>query len=95
MAGLRSRRATRRALGSASASAAWFATGADLPRIRAPTLVGGALQDRLIPPANPRVLARGIAGAGLVPYPVAAHGFLVQDWRRFGARVVRFFNRRA
>jgi pimeloyl-ACP methyl ester carboxylesterase len=73
-------------------SAAWFATGADVRRIRVPTLVGGGLEDQLIPPANQRVLARRIPGARLVLYPDAAHGFLVQDWRSFGGRVARFFD---
>ena len=72
-------------------SAQWFAHGANLKRIHAATLVGGGLEDRLIPPANQRRLAAGIKGAKLVLYPGAAHGFLAQDWRSFGARVERFF----
>lgn len=72
-------------------SAQWFAHGANLKRIRAATLVGGGLEDRLIPPANQRRLAAGIKGAKLVLYPGAAHGFVAQDWRSFGGRVDRFF----
>jgi pimeloyl-ACP methyl ester carboxylesterase len=71
----------------------WFAgPGAypRLPRLRAPTLVGGGVEDRLIPPANQRVLARRIQGAKLVLYPGAGHGFLVQDWRSFGKRADAF-----
>jgi pimeloyl-ACP methyl ester carboxylesterase len=75
-----------------STSATWFAQGANLRRIHAATLVGGGLEDQLIPPGNQRVLARGIAGARLVLYPDAAHGFLVQDWQSFGGRVARLFN---
>jgi pimeloyl-ACP methyl ester carboxylesterase len=64
----------------------WFAHGANLRRIDAATLVGGGLEDKLIPPANQRRLAAGIKGAKLVLYPGAAHGFLAQDWHSFGAR---------
>ena len=71
-------------------SAQWFAHGADPKRIHAATLVGGGLEDPLIPPANQRRLAAGIKGAKLVLYPGAAHGFLAQDWRSFGAHVDRF-----
>jgi pimeloyl-ACP methyl ester carboxylesterase len=74
-----------------STSSQWFAHGANLKRIKVPTLVGGGLEDQLIPPANQRRLAAGIKGARLVLYPGAAHGFLAQDWRSFGARVDRFF----
>jgi pimeloyl-ACP methyl ester carboxylesterase len=55
------------------------------------THLGGGLEDQMIPPANQRRLAAGIKGAKLVLYPGAAHGFLAQDWRNFGARVERFF----
>jgi pimeloyl-ACP methyl ester carboxylesterase len=72
-------------------SLAWFAHGAAFRRIRARTLVGGGLEDELIPPANERVLARGIPGAKLVLYPDAAHGFLAQDWRSFARHVTRLF----
>jgi pimeloyl-ACP methyl ester carboxylesterase len=72
-------------------SAQWFAHGANPKRIGAPTLVGGGLEDRVIPPDNQRRLAAGIKGAKLALYPGAAHGFLAQDWRSFGARVDRFF----
>jgi pimeloyl-ACP methyl ester carboxylesterase len=72
-------------------SVEWFAHGAAFRRIRAPTLVGGGLDDELIPPANQRVLARGIEGAKLVLYPDAAHAFLAQDWRSFARHVTRFF----
>jgi pimeloyl-ACP methyl ester carboxylesterase len=72
-------------------STEWFAHGAAVRRIRAPTLVGGGLDDELIPPANQRVLARGIEGAKLVLYPDAAHAFLAQDWRSFASHVTRFF----
>lgn len=72
-------------------SAQWFAQGADLKRIKKPVLVGGGLDDALIPAPNQRVLAAGIKGAKLVLYPDASHGFLAQDWRSFGGRVVRFF----
>jgi pimeloyl-ACP methyl ester carboxylesterase len=73
-----------------STSAQWFAHGANLERIDASTLVGGGLEDHLIPPDNQRRLAAGIKGAKLVLYPGAAHGFVAQDWRSFGARVDRF-----
>jgi pimeloyl-ACP methyl ester carboxylesterase len=73
-------------------SAQWFAHGANLKCIPAATLVGGGLEDQLIPPDNQRRLAAGIKGAKLVLYPGAAHGFLAQDWRSFGAPVDRFFS---
>jgi pimeloyl-ACP methyl ester carboxylesterase len=73
-------------------SARWFAHGANPKRIHAATLVGGGREDQLIPPGNQRRLAAGIKGAKLVLYPGAAHGFLAQDWRSFGARVDRFFS---
>jgi pimeloyl-ACP methyl ester carboxylesterase len=74
-----------------AASEQWFAHGTNLKRIKVPTLVAGGLEDQLIPPANQRRLAAGIKGAKLVLYPGAAHGFLAQDWRSFGARMDRFF----
>jgi pimeloyl-ACP methyl ester carboxylesterase len=62
-----------------------------LPPYPRADLVGGGLDDELIPPANQRVLARGIEGAKLVLYPDAAHAFLAQDWRSFASHLTRFF----
>ena len=72
------RRAERTALRFAAAQMLAIGRHHALPRlaeIRAPTLVltGGA--DRLVPPANSEVLARGIPGAKLVVLPGAGHCF--------------------
>jgi 3-oxoadipate enol-lactonase len=46
---------------------------ADLPRIKAPTLVIGAEHDPSTPPEKSREIAEGISGAVLVVIPDAAH----------------------
>ncbi len=49
-----------------------------LPRIKAPTLVVHGAEDRLVPPANGRVVAQRIPGARFELIPKAGH-ILVTD----------------
>ena len=59
-------------------------------RISAPTLVADGASDRLVPAANARRLARGIAGAKLLLYKGAGHAFLFQDLTTFVPAVETF-----
>ena len=85
-----------RAVVSAQATAvlrAWAGKDAALRRFRriaAPTLVADGTLDRLVPAANARRLARGIAGAKLLLYKGAGHAFLFQDLGSFVPAVEAF-----
>lgn len=63
-----------------------------LAAIKAPTLVIGGEQDRLVPPDMLRELARGIKGSVLALHPVGGHGF-TERWRRdFDRAVIAFLD---
>lgn len=59
-------------------------------QIGAPTLVADGSLDRLVPAANPRALAAGIAGAKLLLYKGAGHAFLLQSLSPFVPAVEAF-----
>jgi pimeloyl-ACP methyl ester carboxylesterase len=59
--------------------------------IRVPTLVADGTVDALDPAANDRMLTAAIAGAQLVLYPGAGHGFMFQDVASFIPRLEKFF----
>jgi pimeloyl-ACP methyl ester carboxylesterase len=58
--------------------------------IRAPTLVADGAEDRLVPAANARALAAGIAGSTLLIDQGAGHAFLFQDLVTFVPAVEEF-----
>jgi pimeloyl-ACP methyl ester carboxylesterase len=59
-------------------------------QIVAPTLVVDGTLDRLVPAANPRALAAGIAAARLLLYKGAGHAFLFQNLSAFVPAVESF-----
>jgi len=61
-----------------------------LPRITAPTLVIHGANDRLIPPANARILAERIPGAKLVVLPCASHIFPTDQPERSRQELLNF-----
>jgi 3-oxoadipate enol-lactonase len=61
-----------------------------LNTIAAPTLVLTGDADRLIAPANSRILAESIPGARLVEIPGGSHGFNIEMPDRFNDEVLRF-----
>lgn len=63
---------------------------AELSRISAPTLVLKPGADQLIPPRASDLLAREIAGARLVTFDHAAHGFNVEQPDKFNRAVLDF-----
>lgn len=72
---------------------AWGGKDPGLERYRhitAPTLVADGAEDRLVPPANARTLASGIAGSQLKLYKGAGHAFLFQDLATFVPAVEAF-----
>jgi 3-oxoadipate enol-lactonase len=66
-----------------------FDAGARLGGIRVPTLVLTGTGDRLIPPANSRLLAERIPGATLKELP-GGHMFMIEYPREFNAAVIEF-----
>jgi pimeloyl-ACP methyl ester carboxylesterase len=64
---------------------------AELHRITAPTLVLKPSNDRLIPPRCSDLLAEQIAGAQLVTFDHAAHGFNIEQPDKFNRAVLDFF----
>lgn len=58
-----------------------------------PVLVADGESDILMPPANSRLLAKGLPNAQLHLYPDAGHGFLFQYAVTFGTEVNTFLNR--
>ena len=55
----------------------------ELPRIKVPALVTNGALDRLVPPANARLIAARIPHARLAIFPGAAHMVMFQDMDRF------------
>ncbi|RSM42686.1 alpha/beta hydrolase [Amycolatopsis balhimycina DSM 5908] len=58
-----------------------------------PVLVADGDSDILMPPANSRLLAKGLPDAQLHIYPNAGHGFLFQYAVQFGTEVTTFLDR--
>ena len=69
-----------------------FNTFARLGEIRSPSLVLTGTSDRVIPAQNSRLLAEGIAGARLVEFEGAGHGFLVERAEDVNATVLAFLD---
>ncbi len=72
-----------------------FDACADLPRIKAPTLVIAGEGDPLIPAENSRVIAGRIPGAQLVLLPDASHFFWIEKPRETADALIRFFGKLA
>jgi pimeloyl-ACP methyl ester carboxylesterase len=66
-----------------------FDAGARLGAIRVPALVLAGSGDRLVPPANSRLLAERIPGAMLKELP-GGHMFMIEYPREFNSAVVEF-----
>jgi pimeloyl-ACP methyl ester carboxylesterase len=64
--------------------------GLRVGRLRVRALVGGGVQDELLPIGNQRHLAKLIPHARLVTYADAAHGFFFQHERDFANRMGSF-----
>ena len=64
------------------------------PRIRCPTLVIAALDDRITPPYFSRALAQAIPGANLVLLDGGGHFLPIVEAERYGEVVVRFLTER-
>jgi 3-oxoadipate enol-lactonase len=63
---------------------------ADLPRLRAPTLVVTGAHDRLVDPDHARRLHAGIRGSTLLVYPDLGHLPELEDGPRLAADIERF-----
>ncbi len=72
-----------------------FSTWERLPAISAPTLVIAGDKDRLIPPANARLLASRIPGAEGAFVRGTGHCFVWEAPERAAAEIARFLARRA
>jgi len=70
-----------------------FDACADLPRIKAPSLVITGAGDPLIPAENSRLIASRIAGAQLVQLPDASHFFWIEKPQETADALIRFFGR--
>jgi pimeloyl-ACP methyl ester carboxylesterase len=79
----------RGARAQARAAARWTSLGR-LSRIEAPTLVIHGAEDRIVPVANARLLARGIRGAALDVVRDAGHLLLDDAPARVGTSMARF-----
>jgi pimeloyl-ACP methyl ester carboxylesterase len=72
-----------------------FAACADLPRIKAPTLVIAGEGDPLIPAENSRLIASRIRGAKLVLLPDASHFFWIEKPQETADALIGFFGKLA
>ena len=72
-----------------------FDACADLPQIKAPTLVIMGEGDPLIPAENSRLIASRIPGAQLVMLPDASHFFWVEKPLETADALIRFFGKLA
>ena len=61
-----------------------------LPQIKSPALVMTGARDRLIQHENSRILASRIAGAELVVFEQAGHGFISDTAKESSEKIVRF-----
>lgn len=68
-----------------------FAGCADLPQIKAPTLVIAGEGDPLIPAENSRLIASRIPGARLVLLPDASHFFWIEKPQETADALIGFF----
>jgi len=68
---------------------------ADLPRIKAPTLVISGEGDPLIPVENSRLIASRIPGAQIVLLPDASHFFWIEKPQETADALIRFFGKPA
>ena len=68
-----------------------FAACADLPQIKAPTLVIAGEGDPLIPAENSRLIAGRISGAQLALLPDASHFFWIEKPQETAAALIQFF----
>jgi 3-oxoadipate enol-lactonase len=73
-----------------AADDAW---AAELTNLRLPTLVVVGNQDVLTPRGDSEELAERIPGAELVVIAGGAHGFMIEQWRRFNSVVLEFLDR--
>jgi pimeloyl-ACP methyl ester carboxylesterase len=71
-----------------------FDTGARLGAIRVPTLVLTGSGDRLVPPANSRLIAERIPGAELKELP-GGHMFMIEYPSEFNSAVIEFIKAHA
>jgi 3-oxoadipate enol-lactonase len=71
-----------------------FDANARLGNIRIPTLVLTGSGDRLVPPANSRLLAQRIPGAALKELP-GGHMFMIEYPREFNSAVIEFVKTQA
>jgi len=72
-----------------------FDACAELPQIKAPTLVIAGEGDPLIPPENSRLIAARIPGAQLVLLPDASHLFWIEKPRETADALISFFSKLA
>jgi 3-oxoadipate enol-lactonase len=72
-------------------AASLHSTARRLGRIRCPTLVVTGEEDKLIPPANSRVLAARIPGARLLTLPGLGHAFPLEEREVLGRLLTEFF----
>jgi len=68
---------------------------ADLPQIKAPTLVIAGEGDPLVPPENSRLIAGRISGAQLVMLADASHLFWIERPQPTADALIRFFGKLA
>jgi 3-oxoadipate enol-lactonase len=66
-----------------------------LPAIRVPTLIIHGESDRLVPPANARIIAERIPGAELITIPHASHLFFTDQPAAVHDHIVRFLGEHA
>jgi 3-oxoadipate enol-lactonase len=65
----------------------------ELSTLRMPTMVVVGNQDVLTPRGDSEELAERISGAELVVIAGGAHGFMIEQWRRFNSVVLEFLDR--
>ena len=69
---------------------AWSGSFARLAGLRMPTLVIHGETDRLVPPENGRIVARGIAGSKLVMLPRASHIYMTDQTEATSSAIMSF-----
>jgi len=62
----------------------------DLPKIKVPTLIFNAKQDRLVAFALAEQLNKAIAGSRLVPFEKSGHALFIEEKEKFNTEFIKF-----
>jgi non-heme chloroperoxidase len=64
----------------------------DLPKIKVPTLIFNAKQDKIVAFALAEQMNKAIAGSRLVPFEKSGHALFIEEKEKFNSEFIKFLN---